>query len=138
MARSTKRLHLLAVATTSVVLMSGAAAKADDWRDMSNYPARVRAIQFDNPLDQSHWIRWGSWEVRFGPELPTAQSFVNGNSCQAVGVKGLSCSNAVSGTEACSFSFITGCGGRQETCLLGIQSISPIVVECPQGIQLAR
>jgi hypothetical protein len=129
------------VATISIALATAHQAKADDWRQLSNYPSVVQALQLDGfPMDQNHSITWGSWSVTFGSTLPVARYNTHPETpgvCAAVEISGLECNNAVDGRKVCSMTLSPNCGGK-EGCAIGGTGGLPIVVHCPTNITFKR
>jgi len=129
--------RLPALASIIVFVNSTIPADANDWRNTSNYPARVNSISWRDgtAIDQSHSISSGSWTVRFGSVLPVAKE---GN----VGpeVHGLVCTNSLAGTTSC-FLVAPVHAHPQNFCIIfgdPQPSIMPTFnIDCPDAINFA-
>jgi hypothetical protein len=116
---------------------------ADDWRDNSNYPAKAISMTFGSGvLDSSHSVRFGSWTVSYGPDLPLMNAWSSPpNSYYATqhdpGTP-LVCSNPVLGQDWCILQLSPGppWGPSGIGCFLRMYKDmnNMIIVPCPTSI----
>lgn len=99
----------------------------------ANYPAHVKAIHFRNcTIDAQQSCVWGAWSVTFGPTIPVAKFLSGGvGGIDSVVVTGLACTNSVAGSAACGSNY------SGPLCAQGISTGAPIIVDCPESIELA-
>jgi hypothetical protein len=133
------------VLASPVGVLAQSAAAADDtsssganrlaYPDMitpSAYPAHVRAIHFSNSsIDATNGTTWGAWSVTFGSQPPVA-TFMN-NGIAQVQIGGLVCTNSIAGTFPCGMNLSpNGCAQS-----LGPPNTPPLLIECPESVDLA-
>lgn len=133
-----RRVARMAALLTVILVSSG--PRAEEWRDVTIYPARVKAIQFNQSLEAGTSMTWWGWQVKFGLELPLAETLLTDRrSCNVVWIQNLSCSRAGGAKEiGCSLDLRAACGGRKEACSLHFGPLPPIAIDCPRAITLAR
>jgi hypothetical protein len=112
---------------------SAGAANTVSYPDLiavSNYPAHVQAIHFDNgTMDAANTYSWGAWTVSFGAQLPVATYLSNG--IAQVQVNGLVCTNAIAGSNSCGMNI------SPNGCAQGLgPNTPPILISCPELIDL--
>ncbi len=127
--RVTSRLALAAALLAPMLTISTEFAFGQDWRDRIHYPARVRAIAFDNgSISLKSALTLGNWQVSFDGKPAVARyddklpQFPR--SCSAIKVTGLVCRNPVDGRKGCSMSIATDCA---------VESSSPTLVTFDSG-----
>jgi hypothetical protein len=142
-----KKAALLLSATLALAAVQ---ARAADWHDKSNYPARAISITFPSGvLDANHPVRFGAWTVSFdGGALPIMELRLGGISVMSLTADSepaLTCANSVSGTFSCYFTLTIGSPGStspfmpdHDTCGFTTQQngkdILPVGIPCPSGI----
>lgn len=136
----TRSRRMARAAALLTFIVAGPGTRAEEWRDMTIYPARVKAIQFNQSLEAGNSMTWWGWQVKFGPELPLAETLLTDRrSCNVVWIQNLSCSRAGSAKEiGCSLDLRAACGGRKEACSLHFGPLPPIAIDCPRAITLAK
>jgi hypothetical protein len=133
-----KPMKRVTVLVIFVLTASVVGARADDWHNESNYPARVVAFNFGSSiLDQNHSARFGSWIVSFGAHgLPTMIAKDSGGKYYVTGFPPypLICTNAVSGQAGCAiFLYLT----NPNRCNLAADDFH-FSIPCPTSITFER
>jgi hypothetical protein len=153
--RAILRLTLAAALLAVTLPIASRQGIADDgWRDRSNYPSRVRVVQYPNPIDAINCARWGAWNVCFGKKPPVATYSVRGvggGMCDTIKIDGLLCHNSVIGQKTCSIRAPAGCDAENEEqreigrivyqrCSLYPDGSDPpfIYISCPQNLVFER
>jgi hypothetical protein len=123
------------------------------WRDRSNYPSRVRLIQYTHPIDAINCARWGAWNVCFGKKPPVAtyngRTGGGGGMCDNIKIDGLLCHNSVIGQKTCSIQSAAGCDAEDEEqrkigrlvysrCYLYPDGSDPFLITCPENLVFER
>lgn len=77
--------------------------EAQRWKQESLYPARVRAMVFNNRMDASSCVAWGNWTACFGRQPPIAE-LSSAGAQRSVSIRPLLCHNPVRGEVECQVS----------------------------------
>jgi hypothetical protein len=125
----------------SALAIAAAPARAADWHDPTNYPARVLAFTFGSSvLDADHSVRFGSWTVSFGAHgLPTMVGTNGGEGkswTAAFPPPTLVCINAVLGQTGCT---IVLSALNPDTCFIGFApaldaNVQTLTIPCPTSV----
>jgi hypothetical protein len=121
---------------------------ADDWRDKTNYPARVTAIAFGaQVLDSNHAAHFGSWTVAFGPEgLPLFNTCFGMDTFCSMDVSDRSgshpdllCTNATVGQTWCRLQFnLPDAQHPDGICLFWPSNMTGFPISCPTDMTFKR
>jgi hypothetical protein len=128
---------------TCALTVLAVSARADDWHDATNYPARVAAFTFGSQvLDSNHSVHFGSWTVSYGAQgLPTMRG-TNGSDgtswTAAFPPPALVCANAVLGRTGCTI-ILT----NPDLCSIAFvpaldANIQTLKIPCPTSVAFQR